>query len=355
MNERTQDEGTQANSTPESTRRSTQENTQRMTKAGGQVLRVLQPLFLLVAAGFIVYLLAGHWRELRTYPWRLHWGWFGLANALLLVTWIMEVWIWQILLARLGGNLPLVSALRVWFLSAIVRYVPGNVWQPLSLTYMTHRHGVRPETTMASVVLYQIITLLGTLPIATLYLLLEPEDKIRPVLGTIPRWLPMLLALAPLLIFVVNPMWLFHLLNWLLRKVRRAPLAGTLTRGGLFLALVLTVGNWLLWGGTFAALSFSLGNYTPGQVQELVLHLVAIYPVAYAIGFISFFTPSGFGVREGALILFLAPFMPTAVATVLALAMRVWTMAGELILAGLATWSGTESTAAALPHSAEPG
>lgn len=302
----------------------------------GAILRWIQPLFLIFAIAFLVYLLYSQWDELRAFAWRLHLTWFGVACAILLASWAAEIWIWRALLARLGGNLGMIQAMRIWFLSAIVRYIPGNIWQPLSLTYMAHRQGVRAETTMASAALYQAVTLLAALPIAAFYLIIEAEDKIRPILGDIPRALPVALALAPLALFVANPMWLMGLINWLLRKVRRAEIQATLNRGALFGIFLVAIGSWLMWGLAFATLTFSLGDYAAAEVAYLTIHLAIIYPVAYAIGFVSFITPSGFGVREGVLVLLLAPFMPTSVATVIALAMRLWTMAGELFMAGLA-------------------
>ena len=60
--------------------------------------------------------------------------------------------------------------------------------------------------------------------------------------------------------------------------------------------LLVQILNWLLWGASFAALTFALGAYTPAQLWRLTPHLIAVYPIAYAIGLISFITPSGFGV-----------------------------------------------------------
>ena len=67
----------------------------------------------------------------------------------------------------------------------------------------------------------------------------------------------------------------------------------------------------------------------------LAPHLVAAYPIAYAIGFISLITPSGLGVREGAFYLLLAPIMGGGAITIVALAMRLWTTLGELVAAGV--------------------
>jgi glycosyltransferase 2 family protein len=301
----------------------------------GRLLRWLQPLFLLIAAGFIFYLLQSHWSELRAYPWRLQPAWFGLACVLLLASWWLEIVIWRRLLDAFGGRLGLADTLRIWFIAAIVRYIPGNVWQPLSLTLMCHRRGVRPEATLASIALFQIVTLIGTFPIAALYFIFVPVAQRPGFLDALPGAVAAALLLVPLLIFVVNPEWLMSILNWMLRKARRGEIPGKLTRRRLVTLLLVALVDWVLWGATFAALAFSLGEYLPAEMQTLAPHLVAIYPIAYAVGFISFVTPSGFGVREGALMVLLSPHLALPVITVIALAMRIWTMIGELILAAI--------------------
>lgn len=46
-------------------------------------------------------------------------------------------------------------------------------------------------------------------------------------------------------------------------------------------------------------MAFALADYSVAEQGRLFPHLVASYSMAYAIGFLSFITPSGFGVREG--------------------------------------------------------
>ena len=74
------------------------------------------------------------WEELRAHTWELQPGWLLASALLLLASWAMEIGIWQHLLRLVGGRLPYAPAVRIWFLSAIVRYIPGNIWQPLSMT-----------------------------------------------------------------------------------------------------------------------------------------------------------------------------------------------------------------------------
>jgi uncharacterized membrane protein YbhN (UPF0104 family) len=112
----------------------------------------------------------------------------------------------------------------------------------------------------------------------------------------------------------------------------------------MLLALILVAWvDWLLWGGVFAAFTFAVagdgvlagdmvghGTFEHGGLIPL---LVASYPIANAIGFLSLITPSGFGVREGAFYLLLTPQIDGGVVTVIALAVRVWALLVELLFA----------------------
>ena len=103
------------------------------------ILRRAQPIFLVVALIFVAVLLRSQWAELRAHTWQLQPGWLLISALLLLASWAMEIGIWRHLLALVGGRLPYAPAIRIWFLSAIVRYIPGNVWQPLSMTLQANK------------------------------------------------------------------------------------------------------------------------------------------------------------------------------------------------------------------------
>jgi uncharacterized membrane protein YbhN (UPF0104 family) len=323
-----------------------------------RILKWLQPTLLVAAALFIALFLRSQWPELRAHQWKLNAGWLALSAALMLASWALEIAVWRSLLADAGGALSFVNAARIWFLSAIVRYIPGNVWQPLSMTLQAQRAGVRPEATLTSVALYQVAILLAAAPLAALYfgasgnwgLLTNYLGGIAPLLIT--------LGLAPVLVFILRPDLLAGLLAWLLEKAGRSRLDVRFTRARLVVVLALAAADWLLWGACFAALTFGIQPFTPAERAALWPHLVAVYPIAYVIGFLSFITPSGFGVREGAFYVLLAPLMGGGVVTVAALAMRVWNLLGEIVMAALSALGGPIGTAApmvARPLPAQPG
>ena len=299
----------------------------------GRITRWVQPVFFVVACISIALLLSSQWSELRAYPWTLNLGWFLAAIALLLVTWAVEVGIWWHMLQYMGGLLPYLAAVRIWFLSAVMRYIPGNIWQPLSMTLYCKRHGIRVEATLTSIVLYQVVILLAVAPIAAAYLLLYGNlGLLSDTLSAVTPGL-IAIALAPVVLFLIRPEYLMTMLNWGLSKIGRPKLDTHLSSRRLFLLLVVAVVDWILWGATFAAFTFSLSEFDPASQIALAPHLIAAFPIAYAIGFLSLITPSGFGVREGAFFLLLSPLMDGVAITLIALAMRFWTAGGELLIA----------------------
>jgi uncharacterized membrane protein YbhN (UPF0104 family) len=299
-----------------------------------RIMQRLQPLFLALALLFIFLLLRSQWAELRQYPWQLNPVWLVVSGFCLVAAWLLEIHIWRRLLAVMGAVLPTRPAARIWFLSAIVRYVPGSIWQPLSMTLQCQRYGIAPEVTLTSVVFYQLLTLLAASPIAAVYFGVTGNWGL--LTDALSAWTPLLVAggLAPIVLFVVRPSWLIDLVNFLLARLHRPPLAAGLTRRSAALVLILGVLDWLLWGAAFAALVFALQEYTAAEIVRLAPHLVAAYAIAYAVGFVSLITPSGLGVREGAVYLLLAPLLGSGAVTVAAIAMRVWITLGELAAAG---------------------
>ncbi len=300
--------------------------------------RVAQPIFLLVALLFIALLLRGQWDELSRHAWRMDPAWLALSGLLMLGGWCVEIWLWRAALDRLGGHLPYVEALRIWFASILVRYIPGNVWQPLGMTVLAQQRGVRVEATVGSIALYQAVNLLSVLPIAALYLLTIGDfGLLGPWLDGATNWL-VALAVIGVALFLLRPGWLIGLLNWLLSKAGRSPLAADLTTGQLLLLLLVATLDWLSWGGSFAAITFGLGTngtvYTNSEMVAALPHLLAAFPIAYAVGYLSFVTPSGLAVREGVLYLLLAPVLGGGPVTVAALAIRLWQVILEVVVAG---------------------
>ncbi len=302
--------------------------------------RLAQVILLLVALGFLAALARGQWSALRAYRWQLAPAWALFGLAILGLSWLLEADTWRTILNDLGGQpreknlpegtgrrqaLPYGRALQAWFLSNIIRYIPGNVWQFLGMVELAAEDGVPRAATLASVALHQVISTSAGLLLAAAYFALAGRG------AWVVRLRPFLFA-VPLGLLLLQPRVLQSVLNWVLARFHRPALEVTLTWGRIWLLLLRYGVVWLVQGLAFAALVRALAPLPLAGVP----YVAAAWVAAYVIGFLSLLTPSGLGVREGVIVLLLAAVLPQPVAAVIAILARLWTIAGEAVAAGLA-------------------
>ncbi len=81
---------------------------------------------------------------------------------------------------------------------------------------------------------------------------------------------------------------------------------------------------------------FGVGNYLVASSIHLldprfILQFASFFVLSWLIGYVSIITPMGLGVREGIMILGLAPFAPLSITSLIALFSRICFMAGEFL------------------------
>ena len=293
-----------------------------MSSVVRRAVAIVQPLFVGLALVLLAMLLRSQWDALKTYAWHVRPGWVLASGLCIIVAWLFEVRLWQRLLASVGGTLPYGSAVRIWFASAIVRYVPGNIWQPIGLTMRCGERGIRPEATLASLSLFNVIHLMAVGPIAAVYLVTwGRQGALSDWLGSFSRWAAVAVAI-PVVCFVMQPQLILTMANVVLAKVGRAPLPLGLSRTRVVGLLGLSLAAWAFYCAGFSA--FAAAMISPDtSLGAAMPHLIAAYPIAFATGFLSLVTPTGLVVREGMVYLMLGPVIGRANAIVVAIGMRV--------------------------------
>ena len=184
-----------------------------------------------VALGFLVALVQRQWAVLQAYQWQLAPGWAVLALVGLELTWLFELDTWRMILRSLGGPLPYRRAAPIWFLSNIIRYIPGNIWQFLGMAELAAEEGVPRMATFTSIVLHQAISTAAGIVLASLYFAFAGA-------GAWFAWLRPFLLLTPLGLLLLQPRILERFLNWAMAKLRRPALRVTLTWGQVWVLLL---------------------------------------------------------------------------------------------------------------------
>ncbi len=97
--------------------------------------------------------------------------------------------------------------------------------------------------------------------------------------------------------------------------------------------------SWLVAGSAFYLLLLALWPSIPIAALPIC---IGIYAIAWDIGFVSFITPSGLGIREGTIagLVALALPLPVGLGAILALLSRVVSTVAELLCVSIAYLSG---------------
>jgi glycosyltransferase 2 family protein len=295
-----------------------------------------------VVTVFFAVTLAARWQQVISLKWQPRPAVFALACVLLAVSYALVACLWGVALRRAAGT-PVRAGARIWFLSNLARYVPGNVWSFVGAVELARREGVARPVTLAVMAFTQMLSVAVALLAGLPVLLAERARLGRPAL---------LGAVAVALVAAGVAAFRRQLIELARRRLpgldgaELVPPPGTV---GLLAAGY--AGYWAVTGLAFAALVASVYRLSPGEVPLVV----AAYAAAYAVGFLSLLTPAGLGVREGVLVVALSPVLPAGPALVVALVSRVWMMAVELAGAAVAHLAAGRRGAVARGAPGRPG
>ena len=223
------------------------------------------------------------------------------------------------------------SAFTLFHLANITRYLPGRIWGVVRLLTIGKRIGFSKTATASSLTLHVgIETALGGLISMTLLFSKPMRGAAAEVVEEFSEHTLLLtvVVMMCLSVFVfLIPKLTDHARQFLKTCV---PLLGNLRLWGNVLAIHSLL--WLCQGIAFFLFVRSFASVPWADVGVLI----ACFAFAWVVGFLSFLTPGGLGIREGLLSMLLANLMPTKEATLVALLCRVWMLSAEMILAGTA-------------------
>lgn len=271
--------------------------------------------------------LRGQLDELQQHEWQVTPGAFGLGVVSGALYFGGLAWCWALLLRYVSHQrvrVSLVAAARVWLLSMMTRYIPGNIWHILSRVALADRLQVAKTHVLTSATIEQVLTILGALAVVGVTL---------PLWDVVPGVQGWLLVLLPIGLLLLHPRIMGRVLAWGAERLKRPELAWDYTYGDIAV-LVLAYG-----AATFCAglsLYVILWGLTVVHLAQMPL-VVGASALAWVVGYLSFLTPSGLGVREAALVALLAQVYPLPVAIVGSLLFRLVLTLGEM-LAVLVAW-----------------
>lgn len=228
--------------------------------------------------------------------------------------------VWRGLLADLGTRLPLTPALHVFFLGQLGKYLPGSVFAIAAQMELGKAHGAaRSRVGTAGLLFMGVLVASGLLTAAVALPLTSPEAL---------RDYSWVLVTLPLGLVLLAPPVLTRLVGLLLRLLHRDPLERPLSWRGTGAALCWALAMWGAYGVHLFVLVRT--QEVGGDAPNRLLLSTGAYALAWTAGFLFVVAPAGFGVRELALVVALAPVLDSGAALAIAGLSRVLMTLGDL-------------------------
>lgn len=230
-------------------------------------------------------------------------------------------WVWRRLCSFFDVRLEYTDALQILFLSYITRLVPGRVLTLLSQVAVAREKQVPAHISVATAVIYQIYGTVVGLQVFLFSVLLWPG---------VPYGVRVLCVALGAVLFVAA-LWsraLEALVAAAMRLVKR-PAAAFRLRALDAAAVQLVL--WMCWLVYWYALHLLLTSFmTVSYAQSAIV--TGIQAASALIGYYTFISPAGLGVREGTQMALLARHFLPAFAALIPVVLRVWMTIGDVLM-----------------------
>ncbi len=254
-------------------------------------------------------------------PWKL-----ALSLCLLVGSLTTSALVWKKILGLFDVDLDLRKCFKITFVSSMGKYLPGKVWAYVSQVYLAQKVGVPVDVCLYSAAVFFLAYNFSGLIIFVLGLFVWTD---------VPASL-IALALAGL-IACIALLFSRRFLSLVVKvgsRISRPFREGAGPNGPALKAKPSKVGavvallafDWLV---LIASVHFLVNSFYEISLSGALV-VCGTLVVSVISGVLAFFVPAGLGVREGVGSYLLGLYMPSAVAIVIVLAMRIWLTVGEL-------------------------
>jgi hypothetical protein len=261
---------------------------------------------------------------LLTLEWRLAPLWLLPMSFFIALKLVLGGWGWHLLVRQSTQfNIPRHN-IKVWWASNLSRRIPGGIWYIASRAGMYDEHAVSKRAISATSVLELVFIVTSGAIVA---LTTSPFWVIsRESTLTTYSWL--LLILIPMGTILIHP----RFIAWMWQKINKTtPIPHFRWQETASILTFYSV-IWLMAG----PMVYSIINIIYPLSAVYIPSLIGMWALSNIIATIGAFTIGGFGVRELSFALLLAQIIPTPVAIIVVLLVRVFWLIGELITGLLA-------------------
>lgn len=303
-------------------------------------IRIAKTLMMIAAVVFLGIALWAGIDSLQKEEFTLRPAYLAIAFIFCLLFFLMQSFGWHLALKKLGHDIGPGRASSIWFLSQVVKYVPGKVMLPLYRVMYSSRCNVPKTKTLLSIMIELVLmTVSSALVFVALLPFLSQKLDDRFALHSL-----VLCCVAGLV--VIHPKVMNFGVNLALKIFKRNPVRIEFSYASLLWLLGFFIFSWAIYG--VSAVFNVLAVAVPWeQGAGFVLAVSAGFAISWTLGFLSFLTPGGIGVREAVLTAILAPFVSMGTALAVAVLSRlIWILCEITGTALTFYWLPKENTSA---------
>lgn len=290
-------------------------------------------LGVLITLGIFYFLgkrLALNWKDVCVYSWKFHLPWLFSSLIVLCLCSLLTVLPCLAFWRQRGVQISYYQGFQIFYLSGLGRYLPGKVGFFFGFIYCCQRMGIgKTEALLGFAFRVGFTTFSGILISLCLYFV-SPAGEYFSFTENMFRLVFILLLACSggIAIFVCLRK---RIAQCVLEKMWKVSF---LSKFSILQLLRLLFAHIMLWCGVGIAFFLFVKSLTP-LGWHLILEMIGIYVMAWTVGFLSFITPAGLGIREGVLSFLLSTILPETTAISVALMSRFWYLTVELALAGV--------------------
>lgn len=246
---------------------------------------------------------------------------------------LLRSFLWKMMLLGKGHNISFKETSFLWGASELKRFVPGNIWSFLGKGVAFSQKGVQRNIITHLLLIEAEFFLIGCMIVSLFsFPLLFPNN---------------LDFLSLIIIFTVISISILFIFNQNLIRFLNLPFPSALRK---FLPdYQIDINLKLLFISIISLVFFGLGTYfsiisITFLSARLILSLIGFFVLSLLIGYLSFITPMGLGVREGVITWGLSKIMTLQMASIAGIYSRVILIMSELIFLILSyVWKNTKN------------
>lgn len=265
-----------------------------------------------------------NWQEVSNFDFQLKYNYLFVSMLLLFSFLFLRVYCWKLILKKMDIFLSMRKSVKISFLSMLGRYLPGKVWLILGKIYLSEKEGVPRIEAFASVVIEIVLEIVASIFFFFFFLFSALEQPLLSLRVIYSLFLIMVGGLV-----FLYPGVFYRVINIVVYKWKEEEIKKFISYRDIIQLFVFYNFIILLQGIAFYFFVNAI-CYVP---LDKILGLTGSLAIAGVLGTLSFFTPSGLGVREGILALLLSTYVISPIAVLISLLARLWVTLGEVTCA----------------------